>query len=179
VCAEPIVLGLFGAKWEPAVAPLRILAAYGLVKSFTSPAGEVFQGAGRPELGLAVGTLQIAIVVPALVVLVRSQGIDGAALAMLIAISACGIVKLALALRLLQGTALGLARALAPSFLCSAVLCATLLLLMSATDGLGPVVRLSVLGAGGAAVYVAATLAFARSVVVPMWVGLRGADAAR
>jgi O-antigen/teichoic acid export membrane protein len=179
VCAEPIVLGLFGAKWEPAVAPLRILAAYGLVKSFTSPAGEVFKGAGRPELGLAVGTLQIAIVVPALVVLVRSQGIDGAALAMLIAISACGIVKLALALRLLQGTALGLARALAPSFLCSAVLCATLLLLMSATDGLGPVVRLSVLGAGGAAVYVAATLAFARSVVVPMWVGLRGADAAR
>jgi O-antigen/teichoic acid export membrane protein len=179
VCAEPIVLGLFGAKWEPAVAPLRILAAYGLVKSFTSPAGEVFKGAGRPELGLAVGTLQIAIVVPALVVLVRSQGIDGAALAMLIAISACGIVKLALALRLLQGTALGLARALAPSFLCSAVLCATLLLLMSATDGLGPVVRLSVLVAGGAAVYVAATLAFARSVVVPMWVGLRGADAAR
>ena len=31
--------------------PAWILAAYGLVKSFTSPAGEVFKGAGRPELG--------------------------------------------------------------------------------------------------------------------------------
>jgi hypothetical protein len=31
----------------------------------------------------------------------------------------------------------------------------------------------------GAAVYVAATLAFARSIVAPMWVGLRGAGATR
>ncbi|HET6656640.1 MAG TPA: lipopolysaccharide biosynthesis protein [Gaiellaceae bacterium] len=179
VCAEPIVLGLFGSKWEEAVGPLRILAAYGLVKSFTSPGGEVFKGAGRPELGLATGALQVAIVVPALIVLVRTHGVEGGALAMLIAITVCGVLKLALALRLLQGGVIELGRALAPSFLCSGVLCAALLLLMPATDELGPFVRLVVLVAAGAGVYVLATLAFARSIVVPMWVGLRGAGAAR
>ena len=179
VCAEPIVLGLFGQKWEEAVGPLRILAAYGLVKSFTSPGGEVFKGAGRPELGLAVGVLQIALVVPALIVLVRTHGIDGAALAMLLAVTVCGVVKLWLALKLLEGGVMELGRALAPSILCSAVLCAALLLLMPATDQLSPAYRLVVLVAAGTVVYVAATLAFARSIVMPMWVGLRGADAAR
>ena len=33
--------------------------------------------------------------------------------------------------------------------------------------------------AGGSAVYIAATVTFARSIVAPMWVGLRGAGAAR
>jgi O-antigen/teichoic acid export membrane protein len=179
VCAEPLVLGLFGDKWAEAIVPLRILAAYGLVKSFASPGGEVFKGAGRPELGLMVGALQIAILVPALIVLVRSNGIEGAAFAMLLAVSVCGVLKLGLALRLLQGGFVELGRALAPSFLCSGVLCATLLLLMPTTEGLNPVARLATLVAAGAAVYIVATLAFARSIVMPMWVGLRGAGAAR
>jgi hypothetical protein len=72
-----------------------------------------------------------------------------------------------------------LGRALAPSLLCSAVLGATLLLLMPTTDQFRPSVQLLVLVAAGTAVYSAATLAFARSIVVPMWVGLRGAGAAR
>ncbi len=123
VCAEPLVLGLFGQKWEEAIGPLRILAAYGLVKSFTAPGGEVFKGAGRPELGVATGALQIGLVVPLLIVLVRSNGIEGGALAMLIATSVCGVLKLWLALRLLEGRVMELGRALAPSLLCSAVLC--------------------------------------------------------
>ena len=178
ICAEPIVLGLFGRKWEEAIGPLRILAVYGLVKSFSAPGGEVFKGAGRPELGLTVGILQIAIAVPALIVLVRTHGVEGGALAMLIAIAVCGVVKLGLALRLLEGGIIELGRALAPSFLCSGVLAAALLVLMPTTDQFGPAVRLLILVTLGAAVYIAATLAFARSIVRPMWVGLRGADAA-
>jgi hypothetical protein len=98
---------------------------------------------------------------------------------MLIAISVCGVLKLWLALRLLEGRVLELGRALAPSLLCSGVLCAALLLLLPATDQLGPAYRLLVLVSAGAAVYVGATLAFARNIVVPMWIGLRGADATR
>ena len=139
----------------------------------------MFKGAGRPELGVATGALQVALLVPLLIVLVRSHGIEGAALAMLIAIAVCGVLKLWLALRLLEGSVVELGRALAPSLLCSGVLCAALFLLLPATDQLGPALRLLVLVVAGAAVYVAATLAFARSVVMPMWIGLRGADATR
>jgi hypothetical protein len=49
---------------------------------------------------------------------------------------------------------------------------------MPTTDQFGPAVRLLILVTLGAAVYIAATLAFARSIVMPMWIGLRGADAA-
>jgi PST family polysaccharide transporter len=179
VAAGPIVEGLLGSKWEQAITPLRILAVYGLLKSFTAPGGEVFKGAGRPELGLWVGLLQIAVAVPALIVLVRADGLEGGALAMLVAMAISGPLKLALALRLLEGTAGELARALAPSVLCSGLLGIALVMLIPPTDALGAGARLAVLVAAGTAVYVGATLAFARSIVIPMWVGLRGAGAAR
>ena len=50
-------------------------------------------------------------------------------------------------------------------------------LLMPATESLGDAGGLAVLVVGGALAYVAATLAFARSIVGPMWGGLRGVGA--
>ena len=48
VYAEPIVSVLLGHKWLGAVTPLRILAVYTVLRSFVSPTGAVFQGAGGP-----------------------------------------------------------------------------------------------------------------------------------
>jgi O-antigen/teichoic acid export membrane protein len=174
IAAEPIVHTLLGAKWEPTITPLRILGAYGLLKSFSAPSGEVFKGAGKPHLGLLLGLLQIAVAVPALVLLVPARGITGAALAMLLTMAVCGSIRFVVSLRLL-GASLGeVARSLAPSLLCAGVLAATIGLLVPATESLGDAAGLAVLVAGGALAYVAATLAFARSIVGPMWGGLRG-----
>jgi O-antigen/teichoic acid export membrane protein len=175
VAADPIVRGLLGDRWEQAITPLRILAAYGIVKSFVAPSGEVFKGAGKPHLGLVFGVLQIAITAPALALLVPRYGLAGAAFAMLVAMTVCGAVRLAVSLRIVQATAGELARALAPPALCAIVLGATLELLLPAARMLGPAPGLAVLFAIGCVVYLGATLAFARSVVGPMWVGLRGA----
>jgi O-antigen/teichoic acid export membrane protein len=174
VAAEPIVNGLLGSKWQAAVTPLRILAAYGLVKSFTAPAGEVFKGAGRPGLGLAVSMLQIAVLLPALLWLVPGKGITGAAMAMLIAIVVSGAVRLVLAQRLLSGTFVEIARALAAPALCAGLLGVSLVLIEPGAETLGPEGGLAVLAAAGIAVYVSATALFARGVVGPMWAGLRG-----
>ena len=35
--ARPIVVALFGHRWEPAVAPLQILALFGLMRAFSGP----------------------------------------------------------------------------------------------------------------------------------------------
>lgn len=174
VAADPIVRGLLGTKWEATITPLRILAAYGLVKSFTAPAGEVFKGAGRPGLGLAVGGLQIAALVPALLWLVPAHGISGAAVAMLFAVTVAGAVRLVLAQRLLGGSLVETARALAPSVFCAALLGACLGLVAPAADSLGAEGGLAVLVAAGAVVYASATVVFARDIVAPMWAGLRG-----
>ena len=120
--AGPIVHALLGPGWEETITPLRVLAVYGLVKSFAAPSGEVFKGAGRPELGLYLGALQIALVLPLLIVLVRSFGLNGAAVAMMSAMALCGAIRVWLTLRLVGGTGRELARALAPSALCSVLL---------------------------------------------------------
>lgn len=175
VAADPVVRGLLGDKWAPAIMPLRVLAVYGLVKSFTAPAGELFKGAGRPHLGLVFGLLQVAITLPALALVVRRYGLTGAAVAMLVSISVVGAIRLVLSLRIVDATLTDLMRALARPVLCSALLGVTLALLLPAADALGPVAGLAMLVSVGLVVYVTATLAFARAVVAPMWGSLRGA----
>ena len=177
IAADPFVHALLGARWEPTITPLRILGAYGLLKSFSAPSGEVFKGVGKPHLGLLLGLLQIAVALPALLLLVPAHGITGAALAMLLTMGVCGSIRFVVSLRLLDATLVEVARSLAPSVLCAGVLAATLALLMPATESLGDAGGLAVLVAGGALAYVAATLAFARSIVGPMWGGLRGVGA--
>jgi lipopolysaccharide exporter len=176
VAARPVVDGLLGSKWDPAIGPLRILALYGLVKSFTAPSGELFKGAGKPHLGLVFGLLQVAVVLPALVLLVPAGGITGAALAMFIAIGACGVARIVVSMRMVEASAGEVARSLGPSALCAGLLGLTLALLLPAADSLGPAAGLAVLVSAGGLVYVAATLTFARSIVAPMWGRLRGAD---
>jgi O-antigen/teichoic acid export membrane protein len=179
VAADPIVRGLLGEKWEPAIMPLRVLAVYGLVKSFAAPSGEVFKGAGRPHLGFLFAVLQIAITLPALTLVVRRYGLTGAAVAMLISIAIVGAIRLALSLRIVDAAPTDLMRALARPVLCSALLGTTVALLLPAADALGPAAGLAMLLSVGAMVYGAATFAFARGVVGPMWGSLRGVGVAK
>jgi lipopolysaccharide exporter len=169
VAAEPVVLGLLGDKWQAAVTPLRILAAYGLVKSLVAPSGEVFKGIGRPQLGLVLGALQVAVALPALLVLTPRYELAGAAAAMLLALVACGVLRLVVSLRALGGSLLDFGRALAPSLLCATLLAVVLGILLPFVAPLSPAAELAVLVAAGAAVYVLATALFARKVVAPMW----------
>ncbi len=175
VAAEPIVLGLLGSSWEQAITPLRILAVFGLVKTLFAPAGEVFKGIGKPHLGLVFSAAQGIVLVAALALLVPPHGLNGAAIAMLIAIGVCGTAKLTASLRAVGAGVEDLARALAPPGACAALVALALGLLLPATESLSPPVALAVLVAAGAAVYAASAAVFARSVVAPIWAGWRGA----
>jgi O-antigen/teichoic acid export membrane protein len=177
VAADPIVHTLFGDRWAAIVTPLRILGIYGLIKSFSAPSGEVFKGAGRPHLGLVFGLMQVAVALPTLLLLVPAYGITGAAVGMLVTMTVVGSVRLLVSLRLVGATVGGLARSLAPSVLCAGVLAATLAALMPAAEMLSDAAGLALLVGGAAAAYVGAILAFARSVVGPLWGGLRGVGA--
>ena len=175
VAAKPIVLTLCGGgdKWLMAVTPLRILAFYGLIRSFVAPAGELFKGIGKPHLGALFATANLALAVPLLYVLITRLGLNGAALAMLILITAVGLPAMYLAMRLVRAGILDTARVLARPILCSALLAGALMVLLDATSSLSPLVSLLILIGGGLLVFSVSAAIFARPVLAPMWVSIR------
>jgi O-antigen/teichoic acid export membrane protein len=174
VGAEPIVLALLGRDWLEVVTPLKILALYGLVKSFAAPCGEVFRGIGRPQLGLLIAAAHAVVMFPLLLLLTPRYGLEGAATAMLAAMCVTSVPAFYLTFRLLDLRLGRLGRALLPSFGCAAALGVVLALAVEPTESLAPLPGMIMLVAVGAGVYVAATAVFARSIVVPMWTNLRG-----
>lgn len=85
VAADPIVVGIFGAAWRPAAEPLRVLAIFGLIRSFAGTTGAVFQAAGKPYLVSAISLWHMVVLIVALVVLTPPFGVVGAATAMTVA----------------------------------------------------------------------------------------------
>src|SRR4051794_9316511 len=97
---------LFGPRWQEAVVPLEALTLYAAARSLGAGAVDVYRGIGRPQLGLAIAGVRLALLVPALLVAAHRGGIDAvawtqAALALAFAVGmlavAARVVGLALA----------------------------------------------------------------------------------
>ena len=171
---EPIVRVLLGDKWLPVVTPLRILAVWALVRAFVGTAPDVFRGRGKPHLAMYFLVPGTGVLTLLLLLLVPRLDVNGAAAAQALAISIVGLPGLFLAMHLVELRVRRLAAALAPSFFCVALLALTLLVLRHVTESwLGPVMALVVPISVGAVVYVASTAIFARSIVMPIWLGIR------
>lgn len=78
-----VVLILLGNKWLEAVPLVRILAIFGVVRSFESGIQPVFLAGGRPKIA-AVGNLIKVIALGFGLVLLAGKGINGVALAALL-----------------------------------------------------------------------------------------------
>lgn len=172
--AKPIVLALLGDEWSPVVTPVRILAVFGFVRALSATANEVFRGAGRPELAMWFSTANVVLLVPTLVVLTRWLELDGAALAVLISLTVTTLPALIRMMRLVGISANELTRMIRPSLFCSAVLALTLVILARTTSPAAPVTSLVAMLGGGLVAYLGSTAVFARSLLTPMWLDLRG-----
>jgi O-antigen/teichoic acid export membrane protein len=174
--AEPLVVGLLGETWAPAVTALQILTLNGVVRTFSATSGEVFQALHRPQLRVIAESAHLVLLVPALWIGARSEGIEGAAAAVVLVNAAIGIPVVAVVMRLL-GVSLGeLGRTILRPAVGWAALAATLLAVRPLVEGLPDGLELLVLVGAGAAVYALAVALFARDVVVTMWLNLRGAQ---
>lgn len=167
VAAHPLVVGLLGERWEPAVDPLRILALYGLVYALTTTTSAVFEAANRPELSLLVTLPNVVTIGPALFFLTSAWGTTGAAVAMLLSLTTSAVPKAVLAIRLLHLSRSDLLGALGRPVLCAAVLSGVLLALQALLQDLGASAALGVLAAAGFAVYGTAVLILARGTLRP------------
>jgi hypothetical protein len=116
----------------------------------------------------------VVLLIPALIVLTRAFELDGAAVAVLACVSVTTLPALVVMTKLIQLPARDLMLTLRPSLLCSGALTLVLAVMVPATSHVRPLVSLLALLVGGIVVYFASAALFARSVVVPMWLDLRG-----
>ena len=102
LAADPIVVGIFGERWEPAVVPLQILAVFGVIRAFTGTATPVLQAAGKPQLVLVLGVWHLAVLCAGLFSLTPGFGLNGAATAVTLAGAATLAPAFWLAMRVLE-----------------------------------------------------------------------------
>ena len=162
LAAHPIVVAVFGRRWEPAVVPLQILAVFGLIRAFAGTTGPVLQAAGRPQLIALLNVWQLVALCAALFTLTPAFGIEGAAAAVTIAAALVLVPAYWLALKVLDLGFRELVANVERPVVCSVPLALCLLALQLPTAGLDDGLELALLVVCGAAVYVASALAFAR-----------------
>jgi O-antigen/teichoic acid export membrane protein len=162
LASRPIVLGLFGHRWEPAVVPLQILAVFGLIRAFSGTTAPVLQAAGKPQLVLLLNVWHLAVLAPALFILTDPFGLKGAATAVALAAGASCVPAYWFALRILHLPLRKLIGNVERPAICSLPLAVCLLALLASTGGLTPGIQLLVLVVCGAAVYAVSALTLAR-----------------
>lgn len=86
--AAPLIEVVYGARWLPAVEPLRLLAVFGLFMSLVALSGYLFQGMGVPSVAFKLGVLRLTIIAILLVPMIQRYGISGAAVSVSIGIVA-------------------------------------------------------------------------------------------
>ncbi|MBX5441181.1 MAG: lipopolysaccharide biosynthesis protein [Solirubrobacteraceae bacterium] len=64
--ARPVVLVLFGERWEAAIPVMQVLAAYAVVVTLNVPAGTVYKVTGRPWILIAFTVPYVAVLALAL-----------------------------------------------------------------------------------------------------------------
>jgi O-antigen/teichoic acid export membrane protein len=163
ICSDSIVVGLFGDRWHPAVAPLRILAVFGLIRSFSATSGAVFQASGRPQLVYQIGLWHVGVLYAGLAVLAPRFGVNGVAWAMTIAAFCSFVPAWAIALRILALRLHDLLFELAGGFSCAVAVAAALVPIGVVVHPLGASLRLGILVLSGLVVYGIALVTVGRS----------------
>jgi O-antigen/teichoic acid export membrane protein len=163
LAAHPIVVGLFGERWKPAVEPLRFLAVFGLIRAFAGTTAPVLQAAGKAHFLWILNLWHLGVLCAGLFTLTPLFHLNGTAAAVVVASAASAVPAFWLALRVLELPLRRLIGNIERPAACSVPLAACLLLLQTPTSGLAPGIQLVLLVSCGIAVYAVAALAFARS----------------
>ncbi|MFI9846117.1 oligosaccharide flippase family protein [Nonomuraea sp. NPDC051941] len=150
--AHPLIIFIYGPKWELAAGVLRFLAVLMVVRMLTSFALDILNGQGATRSTVWMNLGHAAAMIPAVIVGTHLDGIRGAAIGQA---AAAVLVALPLAVLAVQRAGVrlapalpGLARPAAGALVCAAVMLGLAML----TQG-SPLVQLIVAGGGGLLAY--------------------------
>lgn len=151
----PLVLAVFGEKWQPLIVLLAILAPIGLIQSVATTVGSIYMARGRTRLLFMYGLVTGILAVAAFIIGLR-WGIYGVAGAYAVFVLGITYPSFAIPFRLIDLRFGAFLRALRSIMFASAVMCLALVGLEAlAIDKLGSVLTLLILVPAGAAIYAA------------------------
>lgn len=162
--ADALVGTLYDARWQAAVAPLRILACYGFFAAVAATTGEVFKGAGVPKWVTIYAILYNVVLGASLLVLGSTHGLPGIACATVLAPVVTSAVALSRVAHILGIPLRRMGGLLIAPALATAAMAAAVLLVSRALSDAGPGTRLATASATGALTY-----AMALWLAAPAW----------
>ena len=114
VLAEPLVLALFGERWEASVDCMRVLSLYACSVALGIPAGTAYKATGRAGVLLKLAIPRAALVVISIAVFV-DEGIVAVAACQAVVAALFALIGMAIAARLLELRPARLAAAILPA----------------------------------------------------------------
>ncbi|MFN2564893.1 MAG: lipopolysaccharide biosynthesis protein [Gemmatimonadaceae bacterium] len=161
VTADDFVRVVLGERWEPAIAPLRLLALYGGIRALTAVVSPILVATGHAKRNLQF-TLLAAAVLPLLFYLGTRWGTVGVAAAWIVGFPAVSLPAFVFTLRLLQTRPGAYLRAVSPALTATAAMAVTLVAIRLLTPALPTGTRFALQVISGAVTYGAIVLAFHR-----------------
>jgi PST family polysaccharide transporter len=128
VVADDFILAVYGAKWEPAILPLRILIIFAVRNTIGSPISVIFNVVGRPDINFKFGLLQVPFYLGAIWFGAR-YGIVGVATAVTVVRTLFGVFMLKVASSFVHYSFRNTLRSLRASFLASCIMGVTVFIL--------------------------------------------------
>jgi O-antigen/teichoic acid export membrane protein len=173
--AQPLILLVFGEKWQEAVPVLQAISIYSLMLSLAYNAGDVYKAQGRPDVLTRISLARVLVLVPGLywaasqVKSIEMVGWTHAVVAFLF-----GLITLMVASRLLDAPLKELVVALRPAALAGAGMALVLVSLKLVLQNAGNLIQLVSMMAVGAIVYTGLLWVTERPVVLETVEILRG-----
>jgi O-antigen/teichoic acid export membrane protein len=171
--SDPVILALFGDKWEGSVDAMRVLTLYALFLTVNIPAGTAYKASGRPHVLLALAIPRFIVLVASIALLV-DHGIVAVAACQAGAAGLVALLSAVLAARLLGVRAGALLGELWAPVLAAALTGAALLVVQHALPT-WPALLVGVVV--GAAVYVGVLRVVKPEALEHLWRRLRPARA--
>jgi PST family polysaccharide transporter len=121
VVARPLVITMYGARWEAAAKVLSVLSVYGVISVICLLFAGMLTGLGRAKFVLIVQIVWLAALFPAMTIGVREDGIVGAAAAHIAVIGPIVLPSYLIALKRATGIRIGvLIKGILPSLAAAA-----------------------------------------------------------
>jgi O-antigen/teichoic acid export membrane protein len=165
--ARPLILLVFGAKWEEAVPVLQAISIYSLMLSLAYNAGDAYKAQGRPEILTRISLLRILVLIPGLYwAASQAKSIEIVGWTHAVVAFIFGLITLVIASRLLHAPLKELLSALRPAILAGAIMSLAVWAVMMGLQSFGEWIQLVSAIATGGIVFTLALWVLERPIVV-------------
>lgn len=174
ILSDDLVPVVFGGKWVDAVPLVTVLSVLSMIQCVTTLSGTALLAAGHGGTLLRLSAFGLPLVALALWSQ-RNEGVLMAVVALSAATAAIQLMQLGEALRAIQGRWKDYVAPLVRPLICSLLMSVALIALKPSLADFGSLVRLILLSALGAAIYVMLSLLINRARMLQLWGLIRAA----